>query len=107
MDSIDISLYIGYTLFLLAAGAAIIMPLINAAGNPKILVKSGIGVGVLILVFVIGYALSGNEVIPMYAERGVTSGLSKTVGGALIAFYILFIGAAIGVAYMEFSKFFK
>lgn len=107
MDWMDIVLWIGYALLFIAAGASIVMPLINAASNPSVLVKSGIGVAALIVVFLLGYLISGSEVTELYATRNITPGLSKAAGGALISFYILLLLAGLGIAYTELSKFFK
>jgi hypothetical protein len=38
---------------------------------------------------------------------GITEGTSKLVGAGLITFYIVIIGAVIGLVYSEISKAFK
>ena len=58
MDSIDIFLYISYILTILAAIASIAFPLVNAAGNPKSMIKSGAGVGALLVIFLVSWLLS-------------------------------------------------
>lgn len=102
---VDIALYISYGLTLLAAIAAIVFPLINSLGNPSSLIKSGIGLVVLVVVFGISYALSGSEFTAVQAqEYDMTSSLSKFVGGTLIMVYLL-AGIAIGgIIYTELSK---
>ncbi len=107
MDTFDIFLYLAYTLVIVAAVAAIILPLISALGDPKSLLMSGIGVMALVVVFVIGYAISGNEVTPVYTKFEVGPDLSKAVGGALIMTYIMGIGAVLGIIYTEFIKIVK
>ena len=107
MDTFDIFLYLAYTLVIVAALAAIILPLISALGDPKSLLMSGIGVLALVVVFVIGYAISGNEVTPVYTKFEVGPDLSKAVGGALIMTYIMGIGAVLGIIYTEFIKIVK
>ncbi len=107
MDTFDIFLYLAYTLVIVAAVAAIILPLISALGDPKSLLMSGVGVLALVVVFAIGYAISGNEVTPVYTKFAVGPDLSKAVGGALIMTYIMGIGAVLGIIYTEFIKIVK
>ena len=108
MDSIDIILYISYALTILAALAAIVFPLINSLGNPGSLIKSGIGLGVLVVVFLVAWAISGSEFTEYQAsEFGMTASLSKFVGGLLTMMYLLTGIAIIGIIYTEFSKMLK
>jgi hypothetical protein len=104
MDSIDIALYASYILVLVAAVAAVVLPLIQSLGDPSSLIKSGIGLAALLVVFVIGYAISGNEVLPSYTEFNVDAGLSKFIGGLLTMMYILIFAAIAGIVYTEVSK---
>lgn len=104
---IDILLYVGYGLIFLAVGSAIIFPLIQGLKNPKGLVKSLIGVGALVVLFVIGYSLSSSAVTNSWAAKGITESVSKLVGAGLIMFYIVLAAAAIGLIYSEVSKAFK
>ena len=104
---VDILLYLAYGLIIICAAAAVILPLINAVGDPGALVKSGIGVGALLLVFLISWAISGSEVLPSYTLHGVDTGLSKFVGGTLTMMYLLSAIAIIGIVYTEISKMIK
>jgi hypothetical protein len=101
---IDAGLYIAYVLFFIAAGAAIIFPLLYVIQHPKGLVKSLAGVLGLVAVFVIAYVLSGNEVTAKYAQYGVSAGSSKLIGAGLIVFYITLFISVIGVIFSEISK---
>jgi hypothetical protein len=107
MDSFDIFLYLGYTLVIIAALGAIVLPLISALSNPKVLLKSGLGVVAIVVIYFIAYALSGAEVTAEYAERGVGPELSKAVGGTLIMAYILLGVSISGIFFTEISKIFK
>lgn len=104
MDSIDIALYVSYTLTILAGLAAIVFPIINSVSDPKSLTKAGAGVAGLVVVFLISWALSGSEVTAAAMEQGIDEGLSKFVGGALTMMYLMIIGALIGIVYTEVSK---
>ncbi|MEQ8714653.1 MAG: hypothetical protein RIC80_16655 [Cyclobacteriaceae bacterium] len=104
MDTIDIALYAAYILTIIAAVASIVLPLIQSLGDPASLAKSGVGLVALVVVFGIGYALSGSEVLPSYVEFGVDASLSKFIGGSLTMMYILTIGAIVGIVFTELSK---
>ncbi len=104
---IDILLYIGYTLIAIAVGSAIVFPLIQGIQNPKSLVKSLMGVGALVVLFIIGYALSSSAVTTTWAAKGITENVSKLVGAGLIMFYIVLVIAALALIYSEISKAFK
>ncbi|MEQ6119391.1 hypothetical protein [Reichenbachiella sp. MALMAid0571] len=108
MDSIDIILYISYALTILAAIAAIVFPIINSVSDPKSLIKSGLGLVALVVVFGISWALAGSEFTEYQAsEFEMNASLSKFVGGTLIMMYILTGIAIVGIVYTEFSKMIK
>lgn len=107
MDEFDIFLYLGYTLVIIAAVAAIILPLINALGNPSSLLKSGVGVIIIVALYFIAYAFSGSEVTQQYSKYEVGPELSKVVGGTLIMAYLLLGFAIVGIVFTEFNKIFK
>ena len=107
MDILDIGLYASYIMIVVALLAAIILPLISAAGNPKSLAKSGLGVGIILVLFFISYAISDNEVNPVYERFGIGEFGSKLIGGSLITIYLLMLLLIISVVYSEIAKFFK
>jgi len=107
MDTFDIFLYLGYTLVIIAAVAAFILPMISALGNPKVLLKSGLGIVAVVAVYFIAYAFSGAEVTPEYSKYGVGPELSKAVGGTLIMAYILLVVAVLGIIVTEINKILK
>jgi len=107
MDEFDILLYLGYTLVIISALAAILLPLVNSLGNPKSLIKTGLGVIAIVVIYFVAYAFSGAEVTQAYAERGVGPELSKAVGGTLIMAYILLGISVLGIVFTEISKIVK
>ena len=107
MDTFDIYLYVAYALVIIAAISAIVLPLINALGNPKALLMSGVGVLILVVLYFVSYAFSGSEVTPVYTKFDVGPELSKLVGGSLIMMYLLIFLAIIGILYTELSKFLR
>lgn len=100
----DIGLYFGYGLLILAVGAAVVLPAINALRSPKELAKSGMALGALVVVFLIAYGLSGSEVTAKYTAQGIDESSSKLIGAGLAMFYIVFFTAVIGIVYSEINK---
>lgn len=107
MDAFDIFLYFAYTLVIIAAVAAILLPLISSMGNPKSLLKSGLGILAIVACYFLAYALSGSEVTLQYSKFNVGPELSKIVGGTLIMAYLLLGVAILGIVFTEFNKIFK
>jgi hypothetical protein len=103
----EFGLYISYALFAVGVLLAVVMPLIKAFDEPKKLVKAGIGLGGLLVVFLISWAIAGNEVTTMYTTKGVDVGLSKLVGGVLTMMYLLMGIAIVAIVYTEITKAFK
>ncbi|RPA66450.1 hypothetical protein EF405_20825 [Cyclobacteriaceae bacterium YHN15] len=106
MDSIDIFLFISEALIIIGAILAVVMPLIKSLGNPSSLVKTGMAVAALAVVFFIAYSMADSEVLPKFAAEpfNLTPGLSKFVGGALLTTYALFIIAIVGIVFTEINK---
>ena len=100
----DIGLYVAYAMFSAALLGAIIWPLINSLKQPKTLLKSGMGVAALLVLFLISYALSGSEVTAKYAAQGIDETSSQIVGAGLTLFYLIFGIAILGIVYSEISK---
>ncbi len=98
---IDAGLIIAYVLIGLCALTAIVLPLIQAAGNPGSLKKIAISVGGLVVVFIICYVLAGDST---YGNKEVTAGAAKRVGAGLIMFYVLLVGAFVTILYTEITK---
>ncbi len=104
---INIALVITYVLIGIAVVSVVVLPLIKAIDNPKTLVGTAVGLGVILVIFGISYAISGDEVLPRYVNQGVGAGISKFVGGLLTTMYLLFGAAIVGILYTEVSKAFN
>ena len=98
---------ITYVLIGIAVVAVIVLPLIKAIDDPKTLIGTGIGLGILVVVFGISYAISGDEVLPRYVAQDVGPGISKVVGGLLTTMYLFLAAAVVGILFTEVSKVFK
>lgn len=90
-----------FILLAIAALAAILLPLINSISNPRTLLKSGIGIAVLVVIFLIGWSMAPAEPNLQY---NVTEASSKAIGGALTTMYILFGLAVLGIILSEINK---
>ena len=96
---------VAYILVGIGVLLAIVFPLINALSEPKLLIKAGIGLLGIVIVFGIGYALSDSATSARDIQYGVdTEFLSQSIGGALRMVYLLMGIAVIGIVYTEFSK---
>lgn len=106
MDIYDIALYVGYLLVIVGAVAAVLLPLIHSIGDPKSLLKTGLGLLALLVIFGIGWVMSDNEVSARFAQEpfNLTPMISQFSGGLLIASYILFVLAFVSIFITEISK---
>lgn len=96
---VDVGLFISYILIGVCVLAAVGMPLVKAFGDPDSLKKMGIGVGALVVVFVVAYLVADGTV-----SGDESAGTAKMVGAGLVTFYILAIGAIGGIVYTEIKK---
>jgi hypothetical protein len=103
-NAISPGLYVGYVLLGIALLAAIILPLINTLKNPSVLIKSGISLAGLIVIFLISYGIADSNVNTLAASMGQTEGSVKMIGAGLIMLYITFFIAIIGLVYSEINK---
>lgn len=90
--SYDAMLFYMYILFGLGVLAAVASAFFTAAVKPENLKQTGIGIGAMLLVVIISYAMADDSVPAKYADT-VSASASKWSGAGLYAFYILFIGA--------------
>jgi len=101
---ISVGLYVGYVIFFVAVITVVVLPLINALKAPKELLMSGAAIGGLVLIFLIGYGMSSDEVTMKAAAMGTTPFSSKMIGAGLIMLYVVFFIALIGLIYSFFHK---
>lgn len=106
MDIYDITLNVGYFLIIIGIAAAILLPLIQSLGDPRSLLKTGLAILALVVVFFIAYSISDANVADKFAAEpfNLTPGLSKFSGALLITSYLLFVGAFVGIFITEISK---
>ena len=96
---VDVGLFLSYILIGVCILAAIGMPLVKAFGDPESLKKMGIGVGAILVVFLVSYFTASGENSGEASENA-----AKLVGAGLTTFYILAIAAIGGIIYTEIKK---
>ena len=93
-----------YILLAAAAIAAIAFPIMHLVANPNKAKQVGMGLGALLVVYILAYVLASDEVTEHYSKFNITDTQSKQVGAGLIVFYILAAGAVVSVLYSEVGK---
>ncbi len=106
MDTYDIFLYVAYGLIIVGAAVGILMPLIKSLDNPKSLLKTGVGIIGIGVLFFIAYSMASSEVLPKFEADpfNLTPGMAQAVGGVLITTYCLAILALVGIVVTELNK---
>ena len=104
MDLIDIGIYLTYIFLAIALVAAVVLPLIHAIKHPAALVKSLVGVGGLVVLFIIAYSVSGTERSTIATAMGVEEGGLKLIGAGLTLFYFLLVISIVGIIASEINK---
>lgn len=106
MDTFDIMLYVSYALVGIGAVVSILLPLIKSLDDPKSLLKTGLGVVLILVLFFICYSISSNEVLPKFESDpfNLTPAMSQMVGGLMITTYVLTIVALVGIVVTELNK---
>lgn len=97
----DIGLQAAYVLLILAIIGIAIGFVINAISNPASVLRSGIGVVVILVVWGISYSISNNEVTKVYQDFNVDAGLSQMIGSVLTLTGTLGLLAIIGIVITE------
>lgn len=106
MDTYDIMLYVSYALVGIGSVVSILLPLIKSLDDPKSLLKTGLSIVAILVLFFICYSISGNEVLPKFEGEpfNLTPGMSQAVGGLMITTYVLTVVALLSILITEFSK---
>jgi NADH:ubiquinone oxidoreductase subunit 6 (subunit J) len=106
MDSYDIMLYVSYALVGIGTVVSVLLPLIKSLDDPKSLMKSGLGVVIILALFFVCYSISSNEVLPKFEGEpfNLTPGMSQMVGGLMFTTYVLTVVAIAGIVITELNK---
>ncbi len=103
-EDVDLLLGLAKALIYIAIAAAIVLPLINALTNPKVLLRAGIGIAALGAIFGITYSGASDEITPLYERIGATAGEIQLSGGLIQMTMVLIVIAVVAVILGELSK---
>lgn len=98
---VNLIIFIAYILFLGCVLLVIGFFFRQLKEQPKLRKPAGILVGLSLVLYLISWVISGNEVTDVYAKFEVDATESKLIGGVLIMMYILTSFAIIGIFYSE------
>ncbi len=107
MDIFDFFLYLAYFMAITAAVIAPLLAFLKSLSDKQALIKMGLSIAGIFVLFLIAYLLSGNEVTTNYAQFNIGPDMSKIIGGALIMSYLLSGVIFISLIYTEIVKSFK
>jgi len=100
--------YNAYVAFFVAAISAVLFPIVYMIMNPKNAVRALVGVGILLVIAGIAYAMAdGSTTGAVYEKYQISSAQSKNVGMGLYLTYILGFLTIGTLLYSEVVKFFK
>lgn len=104
----EMFLNIAKLMLLLGAVIMLISPIFGIITNPQNIIKLLISVGLIVVVFIIGYALAGDSVLEVQEiKHGLTQTKSKMVGTGLYVTYIAFGLTVLSLLYASVIKIFK
>ena len=106
--ALDVMLVWSLVMVLLTIALTIIMPLVAVFQNPKSAVRSLIGLGILVVVFLISYALATDDPIRLASGKIMDDSFElKFSDTSLWITYITFAGVILSILYGELYKVFK
>lgn len=100
-QGVGTGLYTAYILVILGIVGIAFGFVMTAVTNPQSIIRTTIGVGVIVVIWFISYGMAGNEVLELYKKFEVDASLSKMIGGILILTYSLLILCFVGIILSE------
>lgn len=106
---LDVALYIAYILIGLGILSAFVFPIVGAVSNPRGAIKPVLGLVALVVIFVIGYSLSGADPLmnPVTGEQVADGGRVKFAGAAIFLGIVAFLATVITFIAMEVISIFR
>ncbi len=106
---INIGMYITYILAVVAIAAMLFFSLMHIFADLKKQKTTLIGLGALVVIFIISYIIASGTDVPqeLFDKVGLSSGTSKLIGASLIPVYILGVLSVLAIIYSEVSRAFK
>jgi hypothetical protein len=100
-DMIDGGLIASYITLGISVFVALIFPIIHMASNPKGAIKGFLGFAAIVVLGLISYLLSSNELTALQLERlKVSDTISVLVGSGLILTYIVGVATVIAAIFL-------
>ncbi|MCH8555410.1 MAG: hypothetical protein LAT76_09645 [Schleiferiaceae bacterium] len=99
--------FLSYLAFFTAVGAVLFSSIGGLLKSPGALKRSLIGLGALVLIFIIAYALSSGADYTNYAKFEITEETSKWVSTGLNMFYITGLLAIASLVWSSFGRIVK
>ena len=108
-EMVNSGLFLTIALFVIAAVSMLGFGIFQVVTNPKGALKGIIGLGLLAVIFGFGWAMSTDEIMPIWDEKGfgITPFISKYVGASIWTTVILISLAILGLVGSEVRNFFK
>ena len=104
----NLVLFWGYALIIVIVVATVMAALLNILSNPKKAIKFLITLGLVAVVAVLAFVISGNEYsTTQLVKLKITETTSRIVGAGLIITYLLGIVALLSIVYATVSSIFK
>ncbi len=105
---VNFGIFLAYGLMAIGVIAILVFAITRMISNPAAAKNALIGLGGLVVVAGISYAVSsGEDANTVFAKLEVSEGTSKTVGGGLVTFYVLMGLAVLSILYVEVTRLFK
>lgn len=105
-ESYEPMIYVAYIFSIVAAGGALVSAGLGAAAKPESIKGAAMGIGAMVLVLGISYAMADGSVLEYYPE-GTTESATKLSGAGLYALYILTFLAVASVLYSGLARYIK
>ncbi len=106
-SGVDILLAGLYVILGIAVVCIVVFSIFALLQNPKSAVQSLLGLGVILVILGISYAMSSGETVVTPTQTYSDAGLLKLADTSLFAMYILLAGAILAVVLGELRGFFK
>ena len=96
-STLNVAIIFVYIIVFLTIGLLLFFSIMNIAGNFKESYKGLLGLVALIVIFLIGYAISSPELTESAIKMQVTGQQLKWMGGGMFTFYVVFFGAILAI----------
>lgn len=106
-SSADFALRGSYFLIIVALVASLALPIYFAKEDPKSLMRAGISVGVMAVLFLIVYSASSSELLPQYIAQNASSGEVQFSGAMISTMMVMVVVAVVAVVVTEVYNIFR